>query len=117
MAPEDLGVRADLRDELAGRRDDQGPGAPGGTRGPVLEKAGEDRDEERGGLARARLRLARDVAAGEGDRKGLLLDRGGEDEAGVGNAPADLVRQGVTREKGLRQVVFRAARGHEGVGY
>ena len=40
MAPEDLGVRADLRDELAGRRDDQGPGAPGGRRGLVLAEGG-----------------------------------------------------------------------------
>ena len=87
-----------------------------GPRGPAagfLQQPREDRDQEGGGLARPGLGLARDVAAGEGDRQGLRLDRRREDETRVGDAPADLVRQGVLREEVSGQVMFGGRRGHE----
>ena len=78
--------------------------APAG-RGPARAAAAaagaaEDRDEKGGRLAGARLGLAGDVPAGERDGKDLLLDRCREDEARLGDPPADLVRQVVGGEQG-----------------
>ena len=82
-------------------------GPRGGLGRGLPEEPGEDRDQEGGGLSRARLGLAGHVPPGEADRQRLGLDRGGEDEPGVRDAPADLVRKIVTGEEGLRQVVSR----------
>ena len=93
---------ADLHDELARRRDDQ-RARPAGRLGARLpEQAREDRDEEGGRLARAGLRLAGDVAAGEREREGLLLDRRREDEPRLDDAPADLVGQVVRAKRACR---------------
>ena len=67
--PEDLGVRRDLRHELARRRDDQRARRRAAGRRRLLQEPREDRDEERRGLAGPGLRLARDVAAGERERE------------------------------------------------
>ena len=112
VAAEDLGVGPDLRHELARRRHDEGPRSPRLPGRRLAEQPREDRDQKGGGLAGPGLRLAGQVLAGEGERKRLRLDGRREDEARLGDAPADLVRQGIAREQRLGQVVLRGARGH-----
>ena len=58
------------------------------ARGPV-EQAGEDRQQERGGLAGAGLGGGDQVAAREDHRDGLALDRGGLGVAGGAHALED----------------------------
>ena len=85
MLVEDLGVLVDLHRELARRRDDEradGGGAAGGRRG-VREQVLEERDQEGCGLAGAGLRLACDIAAGEGVGQGLRLDGCATHKTGV----------------------------------
>ena len=55
-------------------------------RGGLRQQRLEQRDQERGGLAGAGLRLAGDVAAGQRERQRLRLDRRAAREAGVADA-------------------------------
>src|SRR6202043_679093 len=67
MPPEDLGVVVDLYGELAGRGDDEcanGALVPA-VRRRVLEQGLVEGDQERGGLARPGLRLARHIETGK----------------------------------------------------
>ena len=77
-------VLVDLDRQLAGRGQDQGAGvfrlALG--QGRAAEQAVHHRHQERERLAGAGLGLARDVAAGQGDRQGQGLDRGAAGEPG-----------------------------------
>ena len=90
-----VGVLADLDDELAGRRDHEGARIAALLRAVLgaPEVAREDRDEERGGLAGSRLRLAGDVLACERllEREGL--DLGAVLEPEVGDAVHHLGRK------------------------
>ena len=74
---EDLGVAVNLHGELARRRHDQRARRTRASRrrDVATQQRGVQRDEERGRLAGARLRLAGDVEAGEGFRQRLGLDR------------------------------------------
>ena len=84
-----LGVGVDLHGEFARRRDHDGARrvdrSIGGSR--IGEQAIEQCDEERCRLARAGLRLARHVAAGERQGQGLRLNRRAAREAEFGNTP------------------------------
>ena len=60
--PEHLGVRADLGDELAGGRDDQGARTAGRVGRFLLEKPRKNRDQKCRGLARPGLGLSGHVA-------------------------------------------------------
>jgi hypothetical protein len=103
----EAGVRAeeprvglDLHDQLPRGGDDQharrGGAAP--RRRGVAEAAREGGDQERRGLPRSRLRLARHVLVLEGERQGRLLDRRGGGEAGVADALEDGLGQVERRE-------------------
>jgi hypothetical protein len=77
-----------LHGELARRRDDDGARRSTPGRGARIgQQPVEQRDEERGGLAGAGLRLARHVAAGEGHGQSLRLNGGAAGVAQFGNAP------------------------------
>ena len=82
-------VGMDLNREFARRRDDDGARridrAVG--RGRVGQQAIEQRDEKGRGLAGAGLRLARHVAAREGDRQRLRLNGRGTGKALFGDTP------------------------------
>jgi hypothetical protein len=52
----------------------------------------EHREQKRGRLARARLRLTRDILALERDRQRLTLNRGALGKPGVGDAPLQSCR-------------------------
>ena len=67
------GLLGHLDDEFAGRREDDGLRAGGPFN---VSPAVEEGDQKGGGLARARLRLADHVAAGEGFRDQGGLDGG-----------------------------------------
>src|SRR3989449_9143214 len=90
-------VRVDLRGELAGGREDQGPGDAAALRQEPLH----DGEEERRGLPAAGHRAGEDVAARESGRDGVSLDgcRAGE---------AELARR--TEEGGVEA---EAGEGHE----
>src|ERR1051325_3919059 len=60
-----------------------------GTRLALAEESREGRDQERRGLAGARLRLARDVLAPQRQRKRRLLDRRRGHEARVADSLHD----------------------------
>ena len=76
-----LEVGVTLRCQFARRGDDEGagPAAPGG------EEALKDGKDEDRRLAGAGLSQTENVAAGEGRRQGLLLDRSRLGETGVGD--------------------------------
>ena len=90
-----VGVLADLDDELAGRRDHEGARIAALLRAVLgaPEVAREDRDEERGGLAGSRLRLAGDVLACERLLERECLDLGAVLEPEVGDAVHHLGRK------------------------
>ena len=100
VLPEDLRVVVDLHRELARRRDDQRERGVdlAGRRHLGAQQSRVKRDEERSGLARARLGLARHVAAGKCARQRLGLDRSAALEAGVGNSARQGFRQVEVRE-------------------
>jgi hypothetical protein len=75
MATEALETGGDLRDEFAGRREDEDAGAVLGSRAGIGGEAVEQRQRERGGLAGAGLRHAEHVAATQQHRDRLRLDR------------------------------------------
>src|SRR5688572_12514184 len=58
----------------------------------------EDGEAEAGGLAGPGLGAAHDVEAGEDDRNGLLLNRGGGGVAGFGHGPEDFRPQAELRK-------------------
>ena len=118
VSAEDLGVVADLHDELPSRGNDQGPRSAAPLPWNVSEKPGEDRDQESRGLAGAGLSLTRDVRAGERDRKGFFLDGCRPGEPGVGDAPPDLVREIVRGQGSLAEMpagAYRLGSRHEGI--
>ncbi len=82
-------IGVDLHREFARRSDDDGPGRVhrAVVRAGIRQQAVEQRDEEGRRLARAGLRLARHVAAGEGHGQGLRLNGGAAGVAQFGNAP------------------------------
>ena len=93
---EHLRVGVDLHRELARRRDDQRARRRRAglrrERRVVLEPM-KQRDQERGGLAGSRLRLAGDVLAVERQRQRLALDRRAVNEAGFGDSLLQSGRQ------------------------
>ena len=91
MAAEEPRVGLDLHHQLPGGRDDEHARRrdPAPRRRGRAQAAGEGGDEEGGGLARARLRLARHVLALERQRQRGFLDGGGGHEAGVADALHD----------------------------
>ena len=92
--PELPRVRVDLDHQLARGRDDERAGRPlAGVGRRVPEEPRERRDQERRGLAGARLGLARHVLAPEGHRERRFLDGGGRREAGGPDPLVDLGRQ------------------------
>ncbi|GGR22086.1 hypothetical protein GCM10010196_14610 [Agromyces mediolanus] len=84
----ELEVLGHLHRELAGRHDDERLDAGLG----VVAEALDEREAEAEGLARAGLRLADDVLAGEGEGDGLLLDGEGIDDALPGEGIDDVRR-------------------------
>ena len=74
-----IGVEAveDLAGQFAGRREHQHAAGLGLRPDPVFQNAVQDRQREGRGLAGAGLGDADDVAAGDGERDGLGLDRRG----------------------------------------
>ena len=99
VAAEKPRVGLDLHHQLACRRDDEHARRrhPAARRGRRAQAAREGGDQERGGLARPRLRLAGHVLALQRQRQRRLLDGGGGHEAGIPHA----------REDGLGQVERR----------
>ena len=86
----------DLRRELARRREDRGSaGGPGVTVpvGSVVMQAVQDRQHEARGLAGAGLGRGEQIAAGEHERDGFRLDRGGDGVARVGDGAQQRFRQ------------------------
>ena len=83
----DLEVLGHLDREFAGRDDDEGLHAVRGVGAEALD----DGEAEPEGLAGARLGLADDVLAGEGERDRLLLDREGLDDALAGQCIDDVL--------------------------
>src|SRR6266704_4164988 len=84
--------RLDLDDQLACRRDDEHAwraGAARRLRRRRAQEARERRDEEGRRLARARLRLPRDVLAAERQREHAFLDRCRGHEARLADSPHD----------------------------
>ena len=84
-------VVEDLDRELArGRQDER---ADARRAAPRRRRVGQQpliqRDEERGGLAGAGLRLPGDILARERNRQSACLDRGGADETRIRNAACD----------------------------
>ena len=91
----------DLDRELARGRQDQRTDRVAGRRRArvrVLGQLVEDRQAEAGGLAGAGLGAAHDVLAGEDDRDGLLLDRGGGGVTGLGHGAEELRPQAELRK-------------------
>ena len=88
---QDLGIAMDLDRELAGRREHQRPQRRARLVGRcrVAQQVREDRDQERGGLAGARLRLSRDIEPRERPGQCRGLDRRAAFETGVGDAAGD----------------------------
>ena len=67
----------------------RGAGGPASvTSGGLCLEPMEQRQQERSGFARARLRLARDVLAVEGQRQSLALNRRALNETGFGDSLA-----------------------------
>ena len=115
MPAEHLGVVVDLHRELARRRDDQARGSrssarPGG--GGCVSSVLVQRDQERGGLAGAGLRLAGDVAAGERERQGLRLDRRAQRESGVAYALHDRAGASSGRQRPGYGVLVQSCNNH-----
>jgi len=100
----------DLDGELAGRGHDQGPDRVAGRR-EARVRVGleplEDREDERGGLAGARLGGGDDVAAAEDDGDCRRLDRSGLAIALVGHRSQELGRE-AERVEAVRQALFFA---------
>jgi hypothetical protein len=96
VAPVGRGHLGDLHRELSGGREDEGPDrvASGRERGVrvVLEPL-EDRQDEGGRLAGARLGRAHQVASLEDERDRLGLDGRGRGEALIGNGAEEFGRQ------------------------
>ena len=84
--PVDRGERrqcgVDLGDQLTGRREDQGTGALRRTTGAGGVQPGDERQQEREGLAGAGAATAEDVASAEGVRQRGRLDGSGFGDAG-----------------------------------
>ena len=89
------GVALDLQRQFPGWCEAQRAWCPPWALGlvGVLPQAGEDRDQERGGLAGAGLGLAGDVVVGEAVRQHAALDRGAELEAQIGDGPKQRLGQ------------------------
>jgi hypothetical protein len=104
----DLRVSVDLDRELARGREHQGARRGHGTvrRCRVAQQVREEGDQERGGLACPRLRLPRDVEAGERPRQGLGLDRRAPFEARVGDAAGYGFRQVKAGEGKVRKLLM-----------
>ena len=90
---EGLGVVRDLHGQLAGWSDDQGSRAGVALRARGAQGVLEDGEEVGGGLAGARLRLDRGVAAGEDQGEHLLLDLGQPGKAELVDCAAYLVEK------------------------
>ena len=92
---EDLGVVVDLHGQLARGRDDDGARRIDRTvgRGVLAQQVCVHCNEERGGLAGARLGLSGNVETGEGARQCLRLDPGAALEAGVSDAAGERLGQ------------------------
>jgi hypothetical protein len=83
----------DLYRELARRREDQRTDGVARGRGAVIRlrrEPLENRQSKAGSLAGTGLGAAHDIAAGEDERNGLLLDRGGCGVAGLGDGTQQL---------------------------
>ncbi len=88
-------VLVDLRGQLAGGSEDEGPGGPA----RLVREALQDGQDEGRGLAAARHGAREQVVAGEGGRHGLLLDGRRAREAELVDAAQQVV---VEAEAGKR---------------
>src|SRR5690606_32795880 len=90
----------DLGGELAGGGEDEGAGPARLASGAARREAGEDRQHEGVGLARAGAATAEDVTSGEAVRQRRRLDRGGGGERPVGEHLAEDGGRGGRAERG-----------------
>ncbi len=105
---EDVKLLLDLNGELASRRKNQDLFLR------IEHHLVKQRNEERGSLARARIRDAHDVLAFEYRRNGRVLDRARSDESLVADLVLDLLRDGEIIERML-VLIYRNARVSDGI--
>ena len=93
----------DLSDELTGRRQDEGTWSPGCRASVARGEPGDDREQERVGLAGAGAATAEKVAAGQGVGQGRGLDGSGGLDAQVRQYGGELRGHAEIDEGGGRQ--------------
>ncbi len=103
VAADGLEILVDLDRKFPGRRDDDGAwvGQLALGDGRFGQEPVEHGNQECGGLAGAGLRLAGDIAAGEGDRQRQRLDRGAASETGRVQSRQDIGMQAEALERDI----------------